>query len=1574
MKKRKIISICIAALLTVVSLFAFMPATEIAAASSVVESDFVSSGLGLVKGEDYDYSFAVVGDTQNLNYRDAKEGSKNMNKLYTWIKSNTEALNIKYVMGLGDITQSFNVNQTYYDEEWANAKEALAILDDADIPYSLIRGNHDISSGLNATFGEGSEYYNDLLSLAAEGKAGFYREGKIEETWRKVEVGSDKFLIITLDWFPTEGSMYWAENIINQNPDHRVIVTTHTFLASDGTFYDDPDGYFPYEQEASSNTDWIGAAGGNVSPRTLWEEVLSQYANVEMILCGHVDVDDIKTTQLRGVNGNTVTCMLIDAQSVDLKRDAFEGNVGMVTMFYLKEGGEVVNVEHISAVRAMDNLAEGATQKNIYLKAKNQFTVKLEYEDGWTKTDYGYIPTEKYNAANNYFHMFVDDDGISTNDSVYLGSFERWINDSGTGGACVAAKQYYDLGGVTVRRNKTLFVLMNKSYDGHGDEIYGYIGNAPGGVVLDLGRNTYTVGNNPILALYARNSDRAGSFSMINGNVIISGNNALVFTGSNASHGAEMNLNFRNLNVYYDEDGSGTSAKVIASTMAGYTTASSTLNITIDDCTFNLKDNAPNKSITAFSLAEANLNHNTKLTVNGGSFKGASSSKFTLFAGNDGSDSLTFGKGSDDNYTTLTLGDEATLSDIYKNDEGAYVKFGAATKVSDTEYTYSLEDTTITGTEFDISQVPDTAVFGNYDQSGVYKGSHPNWDGAVNGTNTSNNRILYLTQDYEIEKRKSLGTLTGSLVIDLGGHTLTVNAGNGTDNKSLGLFSSYFGADNSAELHITFRNGTIVNKNTSTGLIQINYSAANNVQKLVNFTFDNVEFKAEDGAKTAIIYADENGYATTTTKGTKSKVVFNDCTFNYADGVIFNLGSGTTKFKSIFNVTVNGGKFITDTPITEALISSKNTVTDYTDTFAIGKYDGKYPEIYLTSGTQAGGFTLVNGLTANAVKLPNTVTLGETAYNVYPIGDVLTTVSTPYGIIPEAFKDEESYPFAVFKDGSFVNAYSDWATLLKALNPMLDADADTADVLLRRNFSIADPKFSDLSQLRGTATFDLGTYELKVETGNLFAANKKTAYNTTINVKNGDILLGGSSVLISLGTSSKGSGMNFNFTFNEVDISYASGATGSTFINTMTLSEVAPSTANITFKNCNIDLVTNVTKAAVTLLNIANDANNNIANVVFDGGSIYANNNVVTFAKMNTSGAAIDSVKFSSDSGRYTKIIAPIGGEAVVFDYVTAAGSVATTAKWNDNETLGTTTYIVRESALTTFAPKTSITLGSTLIYNVYVPVCAELKSITVMGNKFDDLTLLDPYITTLDDGKSYYEIPVKFIAECLADEFALEAELQVGTKTYSGKWTLSIPKYASTVLNSDASEIEKTLIKDVLVYIRSAYNYFAPEKDTVISNISSMLGDYTQGEFKMDEVNVNTSELAAATYSLGSLQSVWLWLPENADISKYSFKVGERVLDFTYDTYVSADELNGHIYVNVELYAYEILKTIDVYKNGVKCADYHISCYYNYANGTGENDYNATDKDALVALVESFYTYCKSAESYRNSVINSAD
>ena len=186
-----------------------------------METDWLeSSGLNLVKGEDYAYSFAVIGDTQNLNlYYDVDKGTDYMNGLYQWILDNQTSKNIQYVMGVGDITQSWNRDYgARLTNEWLNAAEALALLD-GKIGYSLVRGNHDFSDakdGFNGVFGIGdksangvdNQYYENLLALSAtkdaEGRpmAGFRIDGKIEETYRKVTMGNQKYIIFTLDWHP----------------------------------------------------------------------------------------------------------------------------------------------------------------------------------------------------------------------------------------------------------------------------------------------------------------------------------------------------------------------------------------------------------------------------------------------------------------------------------------------------------------------------------------------------------------------------------------------------------------------------------------------------------------------------------------------------------------------------------------------------------------------------------------------------------------------------------------------------------------------------------------------------------------------------------------------------------------------------------------------------------------------------------------------------------------------------------------------------------------------------------------------------------------------------------------------------------------------------------------------------------------------------------------------------------------------------------------------------------------------------------------------------------------------------
>ena len=92
MKKAKILKIL--SLVIVIALITCIVLTMTltpSAATKVKEESFVKDGLGLVLGEDYDYSFAVVGDTQSLNYGDISNGTSYMNGLYQWIIDNISA-------------------------------------------------------------------------------------------------------------------------------------------------------------------------------------------------------------------------------------------------------------------------------------------------------------------------------------------------------------------------------------------------------------------------------------------------------------------------------------------------------------------------------------------------------------------------------------------------------------------------------------------------------------------------------------------------------------------------------------------------------------------------------------------------------------------------------------------------------------------------------------------------------------------------------------------------------------------------------------------------------------------------------------------------------------------------------------------------------------------------------------------------------------------------------------------------------------------------------------------------------------------------------------------------------------------------------------------------------------------------------------------------------------------------------------------------------------------------------------------------------------------------------------------
>ena len=280
---------------------------------------------------DYDYSFAIVGDTQYVNYN----WYDKYDDIYDWIVANKESRKIEYVLNMGDITENSA------DVQWQRAATEHAKLDGL-VPYSLVRGNHDKTAGFNAAFNKAP--YNTSYSGSFD--------GKVENTWRELVVCGVKYLIFTLDIGPSDAVLKWAGEVIEDHPYHNVIITTHVYLDKGGTPMDS--GY----NSASTNSTYGG--GGN-DAEDMWDKLIGKYENIVMVLCGHVSANTaVKTTRV-GERGNVVTQMLIDPQGVD---NAI-GGTGMITMLNFSENGTKVEVETYSTAREKYFITQGQYEMEI---------------------------------------------------------------------------------------------------------------------------------------------------------------------------------------------------------------------------------------------------------------------------------------------------------------------------------------------------------------------------------------------------------------------------------------------------------------------------------------------------------------------------------------------------------------------------------------------------------------------------------------------------------------------------------------------------------------------------------------------------------------------------------------------------------------------------------------------------------------------------------------------------------------------------------------------------------------------------------------------------------------------------------------------------------------------------------------------------------------------------------------------------------------------------------------------------------------------------------------------------------
>lgn len=323
------------------------------------------------------YSIALVGDTQIATEYDVMNDQANENGvvagIYQWLLENKEEKNIQFVVGLGDIVQSegtYALNQktdnaavVKTDEvkkaEWDYALSQIKTLND-EIPYSLIRGNHDPQAE-----------YIEYVTQETYGKD---IDGALDETmlntWQELVVGDIKYLIMSLDLGASDTELKWAEDVIKTHPNHNVIITTHAYLNDDGTTLDANDAYHP-DQYNTTGSKYPDATHNRNNGDEMWDNYFSKYDNIVMIVSGHIGSDDIIMSQAEGVNGNKVAQLLVDPQDLDFNLAKLtnanpESPTGMVCLLNFSADGKTVQVEQYS------------TNREQWYMSTSQFTFEMD--------------------------------------------------------------------------------------------------------------------------------------------------------------------------------------------------------------------------------------------------------------------------------------------------------------------------------------------------------------------------------------------------------------------------------------------------------------------------------------------------------------------------------------------------------------------------------------------------------------------------------------------------------------------------------------------------------------------------------------------------------------------------------------------------------------------------------------------------------------------------------------------------------------------------------------------------------------------------------------------------------------------------------------------------------------------------------------------------------------------------------------------------------------------------------------------------------------------------------------------
>ena len=334
---------------------------------------FVRSNDYFFDGEIYeakDYSIAVIPDPQVMVHW--LQG--NLPSISEYIIEKHQTHNVAMSICVGDNADGYYASHPQYDMDYqlSAIKNEYDKWYDAGIRWATTPGNHDYDNNApsSRSLVDYNRYFTQEELETFDYFGGIYKEGQTQNAYYTFEECGINYLVVSIEFAADDNVLKWANEVVADYPDHRVIVFTHAYVGGSG------------ELPGNDSIGYSFASNACNDPIEIYDKFIKKHKNMFMVISGHYPSDDVLLKESIGEHGNTIMQFLVDAQGIMMA-----GCESLVSMLTFDELNQKIYVNYESTTtRELFNIQN---QYEVSFKGYTNILSSIYYDkDGNLKDEY----------------------------------------------------------------------------------------------------------------------------------------------------------------------------------------------------------------------------------------------------------------------------------------------------------------------------------------------------------------------------------------------------------------------------------------------------------------------------------------------------------------------------------------------------------------------------------------------------------------------------------------------------------------------------------------------------------------------------------------------------------------------------------------------------------------------------------------------------------------------------------------------------------------------------------------------------------------------------------------------------------------------------------------------------------------------------------------------------------------------------------------------------------------------------------------------------------------------------------